>query len=89
MSAAPNPDFVPMTPRQRRYIMAQAREIGLSRGERLELAEFLLRRDLATMKYLTHDEAAKLIDALNGYRLVSHILANRAPSVTDDTAPDS
>ncbi len=59
------------TPEKRRrkaYLLA--REIGLSREERLSLAEILLRRDVKTWKGLDDEQITKLLFAMEGHQLI-------------------
>lgn len=66
------------TPEKRRLkLMKIQREIGLTRDERMELASYILRRDITTWKTLTDDQRWRLLDALEGYELVTWMLAAR------------
>jgi len=58
-----------------RRLMALARQCGLGRDDRLELAEVLLRRDVATWNDLTADEARCLGFAMEGFAYICHIQA--------------
>ena len=52
-------------------------EIGLTDEERLELASYLLRRDVASWKELDDGQILRLLDALEGWHLVGQLLALR------------
>lgn len=60
--------------------MATAKEIGLTREERIELAEYLLRRDITTWSTLDDDQVSRLLDAFDGFHLIVEMLAQRPPS---------
>lgn len=74
------PDRSPMSDRQRRALFAAADSIELSREERLGFAEQLLEREVQSWKYLSAHEASRLMDAINGYILVAHLMDVRDPS---------
>lgn len=64
------------TPQQRKmYLIAD--EIGLTRPERIELARYLLRRDLTSFRSLDDDQVLRILDALEGYQLVSNLFMQR------------
>lgn len=50
-----------------------ARRYGLTREDRISLAETLLWRDVDSWKSLTEDELVRLLDALEGYALITHL----------------
>lgn len=58
-----------------------AREIGLTREERVELASYLLRRDLTSWKGLDDVQVSRLLDGLESYQLISGLKAMRPPDV--------
>ena len=64
---------------RRRRLFALAGEIGLTRDERLEIATYLLRRDITSWKQLDDDQRSRLLDALEGYQLVEVLLSLRPP----------
>jgi len=64
---------------RRRKLMATASEIGLTRDERIDLASYLLRRDITSWKQLDEDQVCRLLDALEGFELVVELLAQRPP----------
>jgi hypothetical protein len=53
-------------------------EVAFSRDERLELATYLLRRDVETYSDLNDAEVSRLLDAIEGFGLVSHLLSVRS-----------
>lgn len=59
---------------RRKKAFALADELGLSRSDRIELAQTLLWRDLDTWQHLTDEQVSRLLDALEGFILVSHLL---------------
>ncbi len=63
---------------RRRKLFAIADDIGLLRAERIELAQFLLRRDVHSWKDLTEEQVARMLDALEGYELVTALLGMRS-----------
>jgi hypothetical protein len=67
------------TPRMRK-LMAVCAEVGLSKEERMELATYLLRRDVVTFKGLEDDQVDRLLDALEGYQLVTTLVGQRVDS---------
>jgi len=62
---------------RRNKLMMVAREIGLTREERMELASYILRRDVRTWKSLDEVQVLRLLDALEGFELLSQLLALR------------
>jgi hypothetical protein len=62
---------------RRKKLMMVAREIGLTREERMELASYILRRDVRTWKSLDEVQVLRLLDALEGFELLSQLLALR------------
>ena len=51
-----------------------------AREERLQLAEYLLRRDIASFSQLEPHQVCRLLDALEGYELVTALKAMRPPA---------
>lgn len=64
---------------KRRKAMHYCTLYGLTRQDRLDLAEMLLRRDISTWKDLDDDDMTRLLDALEGFGLVSHLMQTRQP----------
>ncbi len=62
---------------RRRKVYMLAKQLRLSREDRLQLAEVLLWRDVPSWSALTDDEIARLLDAFEGYALIAHLLAER------------
>lgn len=60
-----------------RKLFLMADEIGLNRDERVELAQYLLRRDITSWKNLDAEQVLRLADALEGYQLISALLGLR------------
>ena len=73
---------------RRRKLMKVSREQGMTREERLEFAEILLRRDITTWKTLSDDQVWRLLDGLEGYELRCHQVASRPPPDTALSSPD-
>jgi len=61
------------TEKMRRALFARAKEIELERQDRIDLAEMLLERDVATWSDLTFDDASKLLTAMDGYVFIRHL----------------
>ncbi len=61
--------------RNKMYLLAM--EIGLTRDDRIDLAQYILRRDITSWKDLTDEQVLRILDALEGYQLVHHLLAVR------------
>lgn len=58
----------------RRKAMHYADLYGLERSERLEIAEMILRRDVTSFTQLDEAELQRVLDALEGFGLVAHVL---------------
>lgn len=56
--------------------MGYARTYGLDRDDRLSLASTLLWRDVTSWKDLTEDDLVRLLDCLEGFCLVSHLMTD-------------
>ena len=63
---------------RRRKLFVLADKIGLTREERIEISEAMLWRDIVSWKELDDDQVSRMLDALEGYVLVSYLLMNRA-----------
>ena len=50
----------------------------LTREERMELASYILRRDITTWKSLTDEQRWRLLDAIEGYHLITTLLEQRS-----------
>lgn len=62
---------------RRRKLHMVAKEIGLSRDDRIELSQYILRRDITSWKQLDDDQVVRMLDALEGFALVTWLLARR------------
>lgn len=62
---------------RRRYLFALAGKYGLTREERLDLAELVLRKDVRSWAYLSDGDMGRLVDTLEGHALVQHLLDTR------------
>ena len=65
---------------RRRKAYMLAKEIGLSREDRVDLASMLLRRSVASWKELDEAQIIRLLDALEGSQLIGHLIETRSPS---------
>lgn len=59
---------------RRKKAFALADELGLSRADRIELAQTLLWRDLDSWQHLSDEQVGRLLDAMEGWVLISHLL---------------
>jgi hypothetical protein len=73
----PPPDRMPHSEQQHRRLFALATDLGLTREERLEIAEQLLGRDVQTFKHFTAYDASRVIDALAGAALCREVMDQR------------
>lgn len=55
---------------QRRKLYLLCSELGLNRVERLEVAEYLLKRDISSFDSLDDEQVLRMLDAFNGALLV-------------------
>lgn len=62
---------------RRRKLHAFADEYGLSRDERIEFAEYLLRRDITSWNQLTDVQVCRLLDAFEGAELLARLIQMR------------
>lgn len=56
-----------------------AKQYGLTREDRLQLAEVLLWKDVPSWSGLSDDEIGRLLDALEGYALITVARLGHAP----------
>jgi hypothetical protein len=68
---------------RRRKLFLVAKEIGLTRDERLEMSCYLLRRDVTTWKTLSDEQVCRLLDAFEGHHLVTSLLQMRPVDSTN------
>ena len=66
--------------KRRRKLYMLAKQIGLSDDERHALAEYLLRRDITSWKQLDDAQVCRLLDAIEGWHLISELEAQRTPA---------
>jgi len=64
--------------RAKLYVYASA--LGLEREERLGLAEMILRRDISSWSELSAAQVDRMLDALEGAVLVTHLIGQRQES---------
>lgn len=62
---------------RRRKLFLLAAEIGLSRGERIELSQYILRRDITSWKQLDETQVCRMLDALEGHQLIVELVRQR------------
>lgn len=62
---------------RRRKLFVYADQIGLTTDERIEIAQFLLRRDITSWRQLDDDQVNRMLDALEGFLLVTYQLSLR------------
>lgn len=64
--------------KMRAKLLIVCKAFALTREDRLDIAQHLLRRDnITSYNDLTIDEVARMLDALEGAVLVAHICLNR------------
>lgn len=57
-----------------RKAMAAADDCFLTREDRIDLAEYLLRRDIRSWKELTEAQLLRILDAFEGHRLINQMI---------------
>lgn len=62
---------------RRRKAYTLAKEIGLSRDERMALAEYVLRRDITSWKQLSDSQMSRLLDSMEGFTYVHSLILQR------------
>lgn len=60
--------------RRKAYLLAK--ELGLTDADRMELAQYILRRDVTTWKGLDEEQLERLLDAMSGFQLICHLLTS-------------
>jgi hypothetical protein len=83
-----NGEMIDERERKRRKIYMLARELGLTREDRIDLAEKLLWRDVESWKDLAEPEIGRMLDALEGFELISFLRAERFGSVSGELVAD-
>lgn len=63
---------------RRRKLFGYADTFGMTRQERIDLAEMILRRDVTSWKDLNSEQVNRLLDAFEGAALIMHLLQTRA-----------
>lgn len=66
-----------MTGAKLRKLFSYAKAFGLTREDRLGLAEVLLRRDISSWSDLDDTQINRMLDALEGATLVMALMAQR------------
>ena len=85
-----NPAPVDKVEARRRKLYCKARELQLSKADRIDLAQYMLRRDYTSWKELSDQEVSRLLDAFEGYELLQFIQGTapeRRPLATFDPEP--
>lgn len=67
---------------RRKKLFLYADTFGLTREERIEFSEMLLRRDVESWKTLTDVQVVRLLDAFEGAALLMHLTQERAQAHT-------
>lgn len=49
----------------------------MTRDERLSLAQMVLRRDITSWKSLDEEQLGRMLDSLEGYGLIAHLISER------------
>ena len=62
-----------------RKALIYAKQYGLTRDDRMSLAQTLLWRDVTSWTQLSDEQLIRLLDALEGHALVSHLIRDRQP----------
>lgn len=62
---------------RRRKAFKIAKDIGLTDDERHELAQYILRRDITTWAGLEAAQLDRLLDAMEGYELITTLMQLR------------
>jgi hypothetical protein len=73
----------PVVEARRRKAYMVAHDLGLTRDERLELASYILRRDITTWKGLDDFQISRLLDAMEGAELIRHLIELRTEQGDD------
>lgn len=63
---------------RRRKLFLVCDEVGLSTEGRLALAEMLLRHDISSFKELSDEQVIRLLDAIEGFQLISELKRQEA-----------
>lgn len=68
---------VPQSPQRRKLYLLAKTTIGLTDEERIDLAQFLLRRDITSWKQLSDEQVGRMLDACEGYQLIDELKRQR------------
>lgn len=63
---------------RRKKLFIYASNFGLTRDERIELSEMLLRRDITSWNDLSESQVLRLLDAFEGAALLHYLTQQRA-----------
>lgn len=74
----------PKARRKKAFALADA--LGLTRDERIDLAETLLWRDLESWQHLSDEEVSRLLDAMEGGLLIAQLFAMRHDATLEEVA---
>lgn len=50
---------------------------GMTRDERISLAQMVLRRDITSWTQLDEEQMGRMLDCLEGYGLITHLVSER------------
>ena len=71
--------------KERRKLFVWADSYGFDHEDRIQFAQYMLRRDVTTWKTLTDDEVLRLLDGFEGGHLIVELLIQRGKiSVAED-----
>ena len=73
--AVGDPNEAPEARRRKVYMLAK--RLGMTRQDRIELAEVLLWKDVPSWSKLDDTDIGRLLDAFEGYALVNALLGQR------------
>jgi hypothetical protein len=68
---------------RRRKLHVYADQIGLTTEERIEIAQLMLRRDITSWKDLDDEQVDRMLDALEGFLLLTYQLSLRTEQSED------
>jgi len=72
-----NDGYVDKVEARRRKLYLKAREHDLSKSDRIDLAQYFLRRDYTSWKDLSDQEVCRMLDAFEGFELLTFIQGTR------------
>lgn len=62
---------------RRRKLYERAKSIGLTREERIDLAQILLRRDITSWKQLDEAQVVRMLDAIEAAELILELMRQK------------